>query len=186
MNPFELLFSVFWFFLPAYVANMAPVFALKYGWFPYLNKPVDFGKKFKGEPLFGHHKTIRGFVAGIIGAYLTILFQYLQYERFGFLHSASILAYDQYNLILLGILFGFGALFGDLVKSFFKRRVKIKSGEKFIPFDQIDYTLGVIIFMAPVFFPGFLFCAIGLVLNTGLHFATNGVGYLLGIKEVWW
>lgn len=186
MNALETLLSVAWFFLPAYVANMAPVFALKYEWFSYLDKPVDFGKKFRGQPLFGPHKTIRGFVVGILGAYLALMFQYLQFERFGYLHTISILPYDQYNLFLLGVLFGFGALFGDLVKSFIKRRQGIKSGEKFIPFDQIDYTLGAIIFVAPVFFPGVLFCLIGLVLNTCLHFVANGIGYMLGIKDVWW
>ena len=37
---------------------------------------------------------------------------------------------------------GFGALTGDAIKSFFKRRVNIPPGVSWFPFDQIDYIIG--------------------------------------------
>ena len=40
----------------------------------------------------------------------------------------------------------FGALLGDIVESFFKRRVGRKRGENWIPFDQLDFILGVLFF----------------------------------------
>jgi CDP-2,3-bis-(O-geranylgeranyl)-sn-glycerol synthase len=40
----------------------------------------------------------------------------------------------------------FGALLGDIIESFFKRRVGRKRGEDWIPFDQIDFILGVLFF----------------------------------------
>jgi CDP-2,3-bis-(O-geranylgeranyl)-sn-glycerol synthase len=38
----------------------------------------------------------------------------------------------------------FGALFGDITKSFFKRRVGKNRGEDWIPFDQIDFIAGAL------------------------------------------
>src|SRR4051812_27852644 len=51
---------------------------------------------------------------------------------------------------LLGAWIGLGALSGDLVKSFAKRRRGILPGQAWIPFDQIDWLLGALAFAAPV------------------------------------
>jgi CDP-2,3-bis-(O-geranylgeranyl)-sn-glycerol synthase len=40
----------------------------------------------------------------------------------------------------------FGAIFGDLIESFIKRRLKIPSGAPFTPRDQTDYIVGMIVF----------------------------------------
>ena len=40
----------------------------------------------------------------------------------------------------------FGALFGDIIESFFKRRMGRNRGEDWIPFDQLDFILGVLFF----------------------------------------
>ena len=39
-----------------------------------------------------------------------------------------------------------GALLGDIIESFFKRRIGKSRGENWIPFDQIDFILGVLFF----------------------------------------
>ncbi|KAA0006124.1 MAG: CDP-archaeol synthase, partial [Thermoplasmata archaeon] len=39
----------------------------------------------------------------------------------------------------------FGALLGDIVESFFKRRVGKERGEDWIPFDQVDFLIGALI-----------------------------------------
>lgn len=186
MNLLSMLLSVLWFFVPAYLANMAPVFASRFAWWEFLNTPVDFAYKYKGEFLFGSHKTWRGFAVGILWATFGVIFQYLMYEQRGFLYSISLIDYSAHSLLLLGFLFGFGALFGDLMKSFFKRRMKIGSGKKFIPFDQLDYTIGTLLFLSPVIFPGWAFVATALLLNFLLHILANGIGFVLKIKKVWW
>jgi len=51
---------VVWFFLPAGLANMTPIFAAK---LPYLSRwsfPLDGYATFRGKRVFGSHKTIRG------------------------------------------------------------------------------------------------------------------------------
>jgi len=46
----------------------------------------------------------------------------------------------------LGTLSGLGALAGDAIKSFFKRQVNVPPGKSWVPFDQIDYIVGGIVF----------------------------------------
>ena len=86
------------------------------------------------------------------------------------------------NPVLYGFLAGFGALFGDALKSFFKRRTSIKPGETWFPFDQIDYILGGIIFLLPLFHLDLSIYIITLVLYFSLHLLSTFLGYLLKLK----
>jgi CDP-2,3-bis-(O-geranylgeranyl)-sn-glycerol synthase len=45
--------------------------------------------------------------------------------------------------------FGLGAMADDSAKSFFKRRLGIPPGSPRIPFDQLDFVLRALIFVAP-------------------------------------
>lgn len=130
----------FYFMLPAYFANMAPVMVKRIKLFDF---PVDFNKKLNGKPILGSHKTFRGSIFGIIFAIIIAYAQFLLY-KIEFFRSVSFFTYEKW--LLLGFLMGFGALFGDAIKSFFKRRLDIKPGHKFIPFDQIDFIVGALVF----------------------------------------
>ena len=123
-----LILSSLYYFLPAYLANMAPVIFKKVN--P-LKTPVDFNKKFKGQPIFGNHKTWGGFIIATLIGLKTFYLQTLLYQ-FPFFQKYSLINYSEYSL-LLGLLLGFGAIFGDLIKSFFKRRYRHKPGESWIP-----------------------------------------------------
>jgi CDP-2,3-bis-(O-geranylgeranyl)-sn-glycerol synthase len=171
--------------LPAYIANMAPVFAEKLGVLKFLARPVDDGRIWRGQPIFGAHKTWRGFVVGIVAAIAIAWLQYFLYSVPIF-KNLSLLNYSETNLWLLGFLFGFGALFGDLIKSFFKRRIKIAPGAPWIPFDQLDFVLGALIFAAPICFPPPLAVVVILIASPVLHIATNNIGYLLRVKNARW
>lgn len=111
----KIILETIWLFLPAGVANTAPVLAARYAWFPSLNRPIH-------EPLLGSHKTWRGLIAGIIFGSVTGL----------------ILGQG----LFFGAALGFGALAGDAAKSFVKRRLKIAPGKNWPPFDQVDYVAG--------------------------------------------
>ena len=137
MNELYLLFlkSVY-LLIPAYFANMAPPLAKKLGWLEFLNVSVDKGRVFSDKrPLFGKNKTYRGFVVGIIGG---IIGAYLQMFllRVPFFNSITLnteLYSSHITVIIIGMLLGFGAIAGDLIKSFFKRRLSFNSGESFVP-----------------------------------------------------
>lgn len=171
--------------LPAYVANMAPVFAAKilgkWGAFP-----IDFGKTLGGKRICGDHKTIRGFVCGLLAAWGILFLQRYLMNSSGFFFQLSIIQYEAVNLWLFGFLFGFGALFGDAVKSFFKRRVGVPPGERWIPWDQLDFIFGALLFVSFVYIPQIHIILIILLFSPILHILTNQIGYLLKIKNTKW
>lgn len=174
----NLLSESIYFLLPAYLANIFPVLLEKLK-FP-LGTPIS-------TKYFGSHKTWRGFYAGYIGALIMLAIQ-LQFanqqiysEFFG-----RLLNYQEINIFFYAFLFGIGAIFGDTVKSFFKRRLGIKPGRPFFPFDQLDFILGALLFLAPFYLPTWPHILAILIITPILHFFANLVAYSLKLKKVWW
>jgi len=169
--------------LPAYFANMAPVFATRI-FNGHLALPIDLGKIYKGKEILGKNKTWRGLVAGILASILIIYLQQYLYSV-EFFKSISLFDYTKINLILYGFLFGFGVILGDAVKSFIKRRVNLKPGDKWIPFDQLDFLGGLILILI-VYLPPWPIILLILIISPFLPLLANWLGYLLKIKKVSW
>jgi CDP-2,3-bis-(O-geranylgeranyl)-sn-glycerol synthase len=140
---YEIILQSLWLILPAYIANGCA--ALLGG-----GIPIDFGKNYKdGKRIFGDGKTWRGLILGILFGMI---------GGFSLSIAAKIITPTDYNFIsfekldfigfpiMIPIIFSisFGALFGDIVESFFKRRFSIERGKDWIPFDQVDFILGVL------------------------------------------
>lgn len=172
----KLIFDSLYFLLPAYIANMCPVFAMK------LSLP---GAKIINEKYFGHNKTWLGFYAAYVGALATLVIQKLLYQQ-DFFYNNTLLDYSRINLLLYAFLFGVGALTGDLVKSFFKRRLNIAPGQPWFPFDQLDLVIGAIVFLLPFHILSWQNILVLIVLTPLLHFLSNVIGFSLGLKKVWW
>jgi len=169
----ELLFKSIYFFIPTYFANMAPAL---FKWIPFLDKPIH-------KKLFGAHKTWRGIiVAAIVGTLIFWLQKYLY--RVGFQRWALI-DYSDFSL-WLGFCLGLGAIFGDLVKSYYKRKDKILSGAPWIPFDQLDFVIGGIIGSFFLYVPNAEVVLILLVGSFCLHIAVTKIAYWLGIRKEKW
>jgi len=177
------ILGAFWFFLPCGVANMMPVFAMFTPGLKKLNYPLDCYKTFKGIRIFGDHKSWRGLISGIIGGLITVALQAHFYNTSDFVKQISWLNYSNVNLILLGTLAGAGALLGDAIKSFFKRRTNLKPGAPWFPFDQIDYILGGIVFMLPIVQFEWWRYSLIIVLYVGLHVGATVLGYLVKLKD---
>src|SRR5271157_592835 len=137
----DILF-VLWFFLPAGLANVAPVFAMKLPFLRAFNLPLDFYATFRGKRILGGHKTVRGLLSGILTGILTVYLQIYLYEQVPLVRSFVPIDYSSINPILFGFLSAIGALGGDAVKSFFKRQLEIPPGKSWFPFDQVDYVIG--------------------------------------------
>lgn len=156
--------------LPAFIANMAPVFAAK------LDLPKRFSRPISAR-LLGENKTWRGFIAGVLGGVIAALLQWFVFAP----HFASIS-----HAFFFGALGGAGALVGDSAKSFLKRRLKIPPGRPFIPLDYVDYMIGFLLFTYPLYSWSmqdvvFLVAAV-IILNP----LTNLFGYITGIKNTYW
>lgn len=185
MRIFYLLFSSFYFFLPAFFANLGAGIS---GVLPFIKNfktPVDFGKKMKGKPIFGSHKTWRGIFVGLIFGMGISFFQKFLYQ-YPFFQRYSLLNYEKINIFLFGFLLSFGALFGDLFFSFIKRRKGLVEGTRWIPFDQINFVLGAFVFSNfYVKLPLEIWIVI-IFISFPLHIFFNHLGFWLKIQKTKW
>ena len=180
MDILKLIVESFWYLLPAYFANMAPVFFSR---MDFLNIPVDFGKKIRRKPIFGANKTYRGFFFGILCAIAVSFLQLLAYKNVPYFERISLIDYSRTNLFVWGGLMGFGALFMDTIKSFFKRRAGIKPGRSWVPFDQLDYVVGALLFTSIVLILDWGHIITMILLSVALHLITTFTGYYTGIRK---
>ncbi len=185
MSILTYILSCLYFFLPAYFTNMIPPLARKMDIFNCLDKEVDFGKKFMGEPIFGSHKSWRGVIFGIILGMSVAGFQFWLY-RFPSVRNISFLNYYKIDILVFGFLISAGAIFGDLLSAFVKRRLKLAPGTKFLPFDQTNYVIGAALFLTPVFKIDILVWINLFILTFLLHIIFNRLGYLLKIHRAKW
>ena len=183
----EIILMGIWLTIPAYVANPS---AVLFGG----GRPMDFNKMMRdGERILGDGKTWRGFFGGAIsGIFIGLLqvaaFSPFDQEHFGFGRFPE--------FIIIIIILAFGALLGDVIGSFLKRRLKIKRGQKAPFLDQYDFLIGawllILIFKSQWFFEHFIYWPKTLALITViiltplLHRGVNVVGYKLGKKDVPW
>ncbi len=183
----KFIVSRIYFFLPAYIANMSPPLAAKFKIFEFLNKPIDNDKKFKDLPILGSHKTWRGVLVEIINGTLTAYLQAYLYN-FSFFKNISLFNYQEKNILFFGLLISSGAILGDLFSASIKRRLNLKPGSKFIPWDQINYVIGNAFLLS--FFPEFnlkLFSWLILAFLTFfIHIVFNRIGYYLGLHNAKW
>ena len=141
---------------PAYAANMAPPLLARF-WKGW-NAPVS-------RRWLGGHKTVLGFAAGLLAAAATGAAQHAP---------------------LFGLALGAGALAGDALKSFFKRRLGIAPGAAWFPADQLDFALGALVVAAPWARLGALDIAAILALSVAGHIAVNHAAWFVGIRKTRW
>jgi CDP-archaeol synthase len=103
------------------VANTAPLIAKR--WMgTFWARPLDAGMRFvDGRPVLGPSKTVRGFVAALIAATL----------------GALLLGFPP----VFGVLIGGGAMLGDMLSSFIKRRLNVAPSGRATGLDQIPEAL---------------------------------------------
>jgi CDP-2,3-bis-(O-geranylgeranyl)-sn-glycerol synthase len=174
---YEVVYALFFIF-PAYVANAMPV-VLGGG------TPIDLGRKLSdGKPIFGSHKTIRGFIAGVTAGTLVGLAQMFVLQ----LVAPSDFVLPFHYSVLVGFVVSLGALLGDLVHSFVKRRINIVEGAPLPIADQLDFVTGAVLlsFLAPPPHLNILTIVIILVITLPTHLLTNLIAYLAGIKKTPW
>lgn len=178
------IFFALWFFLPAGIANMMPIFSARWPYFRDLNQPMDFGLSFREHRIFGAHKTWRGLITGIIFATIVLWLQQIAVQNSSVLASwTSDVDYATLPVLIMGPLFGFGALMGDAIESFFKRQIGIPPGESWFPFDQTDYIIGGALATMAFVTLSFWQYVLLIVIWFGLHLISSFIGYLFGLKD---
>lgn len=175
--------TTLYFILPAYFSNGG---ALAFGG----GTPVDFGKTDKnGIRWIGDGVTWRGLIAGTLigiltGAVQGYLAQFILPEIGPYLITPIVT--DIHSGILIGFLLGLGALVGDALGSFLKRRIGIGRGKPAPILDQLDFIIVALIFVSPFVNMNLQFIVIAIILTLIIHLIANTLAYLLGIKDVWY
>ncbi len=176
-----------WLIFPAYVAGPGAV--LLGG-----GRPIDGGRTHKdGRRYLGDGKTWRGLVGGVSFGFIIGLLQDFA-NQFSEWPEMSFGSYP-YNVLVIFLL-PFGALMGDMIGSYIKRRKGIERGQKAPVLDQYDFLIFAALLVAVLqwswFFEHYLdgFAILGLitivVLTPVLHRITNIIGHRMGKKEVPW
>ena len=184
---FLYIISCIYFFIPAYVANASPPLANTFKILDRFNKPIDGGKTINNIPLLGNHKTWRGLMCEIF--LCTILFQIIvivnNYFNLPFLETIGI-NLQTTSSWFLGIMLSLGIVFGDLFFALIKRRLRLKPGTAFIPFDQTNYVIGAFLFVQPILGLSIQFWMTLFVLTFFIHILFNRIGYNLGLHKAKW
>ena len=206
-----LIFSVL-LIAPAYISNASMVITGG-------GRPIDGGKLFRdGRRILGDHKTVKGLkgplyigipLSFIVFLLFFILWQPIEDIIFQASAEGLYILYNDINifqyyfiggetplnflvLLIRIILASYGAVIGDLVGSFLKRRFDIKSGAPFWIVDQLDFALIAILFVS---IPGFISPQLFLlpdiyilifliILTPAVSIIANTVAYLVGLKSV--
>lgn len=184
----SLLACALYFMLPAYLANVS---ALAFGG----GAPVDLKKNFQdGRRLLGDGVTWRGTIIGVIIGTGIATIQGIVFMHYGDIFTlipgwVSIEGLIPNNFgewILLGLALSAGALIGDAMGSFIKRRINIQRGKPAPFLDQLDFVIGALVLASLVVtIPRDIIILI-LIFTVILHVAANTIAYLLGIKDVWY
>jgi CDP-2,3-bis-(O-geranylgeranyl)-sn-glycerol synthase len=171
----------FWAMLPAYVPNNVAVLAGG-------GRPIDGGRTWRGKRLLGDGKTWRGTAVGILtGAALAAV---LDAVRPAVVDSLGV-SLPNFPLAAVFALPA-GAMLGDVLASFVKRRTGRERGAAFPGLDQLDFVVAALTltwlvarewFLATFTLP---VIAVVIVLTPILHVGTNVIAYVLGLKEEPW
>lgn len=210
----SLLIFTLLFIVPAYLSNASMVFTGG-------GKPIDGGRNFRdGRRILGDHKTWNGlkgplYIGIPISFFLFLLFnvlwlpireivleslaqgQYILYsnvEVFKYYFIGGEFPINFIILIIRIILASYGAVIGDLIGSFLKRRVNIGSGAPFWIIDQLDFALCALLFVSiPSFFfptyfllPDLFIIIFLLILTPAVSIIANTIAYITGLKDVPW
>ena len=183
MSPLLLTIVVaFWLMLPAYVTNASAAF---FGG----KTPIDQGIYWGKHRLLGDGKTYEGLVTGFACGFLIGMVQQLLQSR----TQLQLPDFGSFPLfpITLGCLCA-GAMLGDLLGSFVKRRAGVERGAPLPLLDQLDFVAGawllLLLFARDWFFAVFSWQVIltVIILTPLLHLATNYIGFKIGKKKVPW
>ncbi|MDR2698413.1 MAG: CDP-2,3-bis-(O-geranylgeranyl)-sn-glycerol synthase [Candidatus Methanoplasma sp.] len=182
-----IMFAGLWLFIPAMLPNSAA--AMVGG-----GAKIDFGRSWRGRRILGDGKSWRGlFGGGFAGVAIGLIL----------IGISSI--WDPENhwgfgpfWNNVGILFclSFGAILGDIMGAFIKRRLGMERGQKAPVLDQYDFVLGAFLVTA-LFFPDWVYSTyiegwhitaliFILALMFVIHRGVNIIGYKCGFKKEPW
>jgi len=172
---------------PAVLAGIAHAVVIKRDLFPWLKRPIDGGRSYRGRRLFGANKTWRGPMVMVGVCTLGVLAQ-TAIDGFEPFESLSALDYRTGLALALGLALGLGYSLAELPNSFVKRQLGIRPGElsprgrplQYIA-DQTDSVAGCVLALV-AFGLGPALLALVFACGLGLHVVLDRLLYAFGVK----
>ena len=170
-----------WAMLPAYVPNNAAVLAGG-------GRPIDGGRTLGDRRLLGDGKTWRGTAAGTLAGVALAVGLNAVAGPVGDGIGVQLPTFPLVAAFGLSV----GAMAGDVVASFLKRRSGRQRGAAFPGLDQLDFVVGALVcgfLLAPTWFRATFTLprlAVVAVVTPALHVGTNVIAYRLGLKDEPW
>jgi CDP-2,3-bis-(O-geranylgeranyl)-sn-glycerol synthase len=167
-----------WVMLPAYIPNNVAVLAGG-------GRPIDNGLTLDdGKRILGDGKTWRGTAVGTaVGVVVALVLN--QLNPFVGIAAAPF-------PIAAAVSLSFGAMLGDILASFLKRRTGRERGASFPVVDQLDFAAVALLSTAIAATGWFLetftvpVLAAVIVVTPVLHVSTNALAYAFGLKDEPW
>lgn len=187
-----LLLRAIYLILPLGVGALVHGIVLKWNLVPFLARPLDRGRSWRGKRLFGDNKTYRGVVITALGTGLGVAIL-SALHRFSAVHPYEVLDYTTPVTWLVGAAMGGAGMLAELPNSFCKRRIGIEPGQPargvwtvlFYVADQIDLIVGlwfVLVWVIGFDVPLFL-ATVGVVFFG--HQLISVIGYGLGMRKTY-
>jgi hypothetical protein len=163
---------------------------MRFDWLAFLKRPIDAGRSWRGQRVFGHSKTWRGPLLVAVGSAGVWWLQQRALHALPALGALELVDYRTLPGAWFGALAGFVAELGELPNSFVKRRLGIGPGETargplavlFYLWDQLDVVIGYGLVTACVFPLGAIHLATALALGTAIHPLLTLMGYALRMR----
>ena len=176
-----------WLFLPAMLPNSA---AVLFGG----KTKMDFGKSWRGKRIFGDGKSWRGFFGG---AFSGIALGLVLLGIASIWDSTDYWGYGGFwSNVCVIVCLSFGAVLGDLMGAFIKRRMGLERGAKAPILDQYDFVIGAFLvtsvfctdWVYTTYVEGWHIAALIflLLIMFAIHRVVNIEAYKLGYKKEPW
>ncbi|MEM5871511.1 MAG: CDP-2,3-bis-(O-geranylgeranyl)-sn-glycerol synthase [Candidatus Aenigmatarchaeota archaeon] len=165
-----------WILWPAYGANGLCILAKG-------KRPIDQGRTWRGKPILGPGKTWEGLILGVVVGAIVGTIQMLAYPFLPW--ELSPVALDIIPMSpILGAWLGLGAMIGDIMGSFVKRRLGIPRGKPAPLLDQLDFIFGMLLFLSLISPIKWEWILILVIITPALHLLANFIAYSLKLKNV--
>ena len=185
-----LVLQLLWLALPLIASGLVHLAVMKLDLLPALRRlPLDGGRTWRGQRLFGDNKTWRGALV-TIGTTTLAAWALAQLSACCW-PLPTLVPFAETHSVWWGLLLGTGYIVGELPNSFAKRRFGIApgaagqgaAGRAFWVVDQLDSLIGMLVFIAPVWHPSLGLLAAIVLLMLVAHPISAWVMVLCGLKD---
>jgi hypothetical protein len=154
--------------------------------------PLDGGRTFRGRPILGENKTLRGFVIMIPAAALAFLAVAIVVSLSRGVPPATLWQLTPAGYAALGAWAGFGFMAGELPNSFVKRRLDILPGQApastlttaiCFTIDRTDSILGMLVAVTVAVPTPWMTWVLVLVLGPLIHWLFSWWLFRMGVKR---